>query len=138
MNFIKRTSLFLMLTLLGFACQEKKSRPATALDTARLFVESSLKGDIETAALLLDNNSANKEFYKTYENYYQKLSAIEKQQYKKANYQINSYNEINDTTCLINYTNDYMRTPMDIKLVKKSGEWFVDFSYTYNSTSTGK
>jgi hypothetical protein len=40
--------------------------------------------------------------------------------------------EVNDSTTVINYSNDYMNKPMEIKVIRSNNEWKVDFKYTYS------
>lgn len=130
-NQLQLCSIFVLFCL--SACKEKEKRPATSMDTARLFIESSLNGDFKTAENLLLKNPSNEDWYKTFEAYYQKLSPNQKERYKHTNYQINAIKEVNDSLCMINFSNDYMNKPMDMKLIKRGEEWFVDFSYAYEN-----
>jgi hypothetical protein len=60
------------------------------------------------------------------------LSADKKQHYRQSSYEINKLDEINDSVTIINYSNDYMNKPMDIKIVRVKNIWFIDFKYTYS------
>ena len=51
-----------------------------------------------------------------------------------ADYNINKYLDINDSTAIINYSNSYMNKPMEIKLLHQNNEWDVDFKYTYSDS----
>lgn len=42
---------------------------------------------------------------------------------------INKYADENDSTTIINYSNSFINRPMEIKVVKTGGDWWVDFSY---------
>lgn len=133
-NIFYPVSIFILLaTILLISCNEKKKRPATSMDTARCFIESSLNGDFKTAEPLLLKNQSNQEWYKTFEAFYNKLSPEQKEKYKNSNYQINSFNEVNDTLCMLNFSNDYKKESMEMRLVKSANEWFVDFSYSYQA-----
>ena len=55
-----------------------------------------------------------------------------KQHYKNASYEINKLEDINDSTVIINYSNDYMNKPMSIKIIRVNGIWSVDFKYVYS------
>ena len=123
----------ILMAFFFLSCKEKKERPSTSIDTARLFIESSLNGDFKTAESLLLKNSSNQDWYRTFESFYQKLSANEKEKYQHTNYQINSLKEINDSLCLLNFSNDYMNKPMEMRLIKRADEWLVDFSYSYEN-----
>jgi hypothetical protein len=132
---MNKTKLLLFLSLLlGFSnCQEnKKQRPANALETGRTFIKASLDGDFETASSLLLSDTQNIQLFTAYKEYYSRMSDEKKKHYKAADYIINKFNDLNDSTTIINYSNDYMNKPMDIKVVKINNEWAVDFKYTYS------
>ena len=128
-----KLALFLTL-LLGFSnCQEnKKQRPTNALETGRTFIKASLDGDFETASSLLVADTQNIQLFTAYKEYYSRMSNEKKKHYKAADYIINKFTDLNDSTTIINYSNDYMNKPMDIKVVKINNEWGVDFKYTYS------
>ena len=65
-----------------------------------------------------------------------KLPAEKKQAYKKASYTINTLSEPNDSTSIINYSNSYMKQPMDIKIIKRDNLWSIDFKYTSADSSS--
>ncbi len=126
--------LILFFTLTGFAaCSTKEaSPPQTALDTGREFIRASLDGDFKKASGFLLADSQNVQLFESYEVFYEKLPASKKNGYKEASYKINKYLDIDDSTALINYSNDFMNKPMDIKLVRQNKKWAVDFKYTYS------
>ncbi len=132
---MSKIKLVLFLTLLlGFSnCQEnKKQRPTNALETGRTFIKASLDGDFETASSLLVADTQNIQLFTAYKEYYSRMSDEKKKHYKAADYIINKFTDLNDSTTIINYSNDYMNKPMDIKVVKINNEWAVDFKYTYS------
>ncbi|MBS1927370.1 MAG: DUF4878 domain-containing protein [Chitinophagaceae bacterium] len=124
-----------ILTILGaclffLACNNpKKERPADALETGRVFIRASLDGDFKTAENLLYKDSLNVQFFDTYKTLFSRLGPDKKKRYKESNYNINKYEDINDSTTIINYSNSYMNRPMEIKVIKKDGAWWVDFKY---------
>lgn len=126
-----------ILTLLSicilYACTDsKKERPQTAIDTGREFIRASLNGNFETADALLLKDSSNRQLFESFKIYYGKMPQETKNQYREASYEINKLLEVDDSTTLINYSNSYMHKPMDIKVVRKDGLWWVDFRYTYS------
>lgn len=128
----KIVPFFLILSLLA-SCKEKKDAvPETALDTGREFIRASLDGKFDKAASLLLQDSQNVQLFESYKVFYEKLPKEKKQGYKDASYEINKYLDVDDSTTLINYSNSFMHTPMEIKLVRKSKVWGVDFKYTYS------
>lgn len=135
MKMFKKTKYFFLLTVLFSLSQcqsEKKQRPTNALETGRTFIKASLDGDFETAATLIVADTQNIQLFTAYKEYYSRMSEEKKKHYKAADYIINKFTDINDSTTIINYSNDYMNKPMDIKVVKINNEWSVDFKYTYS------
>jgi hypothetical protein len=70
--------------------------------------------------------------YKRYTDYMRKQPGSELIELKQASIIINKVEEVSDSIQIINYSNSYTQKPMDIKVVKKDGEWWVDFSYTFS------
>lgn len=115
--------------LLLFACEEKAAEPGTAMETGNSFIRASLDGDFDTAEKLLVEDAENQQLFDSYKKFYGRLPADTKKHYKDAAYVINKYLDVDDSTALINYSNDYMKKPMDLKLVRKNKIWKVDFKY---------
>lgn len=113
--------------------QEKK--PAGAMDTGRDFIRATLDGNFKPAEALLLNDPQNVQLFDSYKKYYERLPAEKKLAYKNASYNINTYTDKNDSVSIINYSNSYMKEPMNIKLVKKENVWTVDFKYTYGDST---
>lgn len=127
------TFIFVIVFAGLFSCNSKsEKKPTTALDTGRAFIDASLKGDFENAQTLLLKDTENIQLFEAFKLYYQKMPADQKLHYKTASYQINKYLDLNDSTTIINYSNDYMNKPMEIKVVRKNNTWNIDFAYTYS------
>lgn len=123
-----------LLTLLCFtACGTKKdTAPKTAMEAGTSFIRASLDGDFKTAEALVLNDTANHQLFDSYKDFYSKLPEDKKKKYKEASYNINKFEDVNDSTTIINYSNSYMNKPMEIKLVRADKTWAVDFKYTYS------
>lgn len=123
-----------LLVAFGFAaCNSGKyKRPETALDTGRDFIRASLNGDFDRASSLLLADSQNVQLFESYKVFYEKLPKSKKEGYKDASYEINKYEDVNDSTTIINYSNSYMNKPMDIKVTRQEKTWMIDFKYTYS------
>lgn len=131
LKYILTALLFLAATM--HSCSEKTDKkPVTALDTGRTFIRASLDGDFKTAETFLLKDSQNNQLFESYKLYYSRLPEQKKDNYRKASYIINKYEDIDDSTTIINYSNSYMNKPMEIKTVKNNKEWLVDFKYTYS------
>lgn len=120
---------FAFVLYLSSCDTNKTSEQKTAMDAGRAFIRASLDGNFDKAESLILKDSQNVQFFSQYKTYYEKLPAAEKDSYKKASYEINKMSDIDDSTTLINYSNSFMHTPMDIKVVKKGEKWVVDFKY---------
>lgn len=124
---------FIVLSIV-WSCNNssENKRPESALETGRDFIRASLDGKFDKAKPLLLPDSQNLQLFDTYKMYYNRLPDDKKQSYQKASYNINTYEDINDSVTIINYSNSYMNKPMEIKLVKNNKLWHVDFKYTYS------
>ncbi len=126
-----RYLLSALLLFLLAACNND-DRPTTALDTGREFIRASLNGDFKKAEPLLVNDAENKQLFDSYKRYYEKMPADLKSNYRNASYEINKFLEVDDSTTIINYSNSFMKKPMDIKVKRDGDVWAVDFKYTYS------
>ena len=122
----------LCFVILHSCSNEKKDTQSTALDTGREFIRASLNGDFKTAENFILPDSQNIHLFDSYKIYYQRLPEEKKKHYREANYDINKYVDVNDSSTIINYSNDYMNKPMDIKVVRINRQWKIDFKYTYS------
>lgn len=130
---MKQTAVFFLLAIAFAACSSNDyKRPDTALDTGREFIRASLNGDFKQASSLLLADSQNVQLFESYKVFYQKLPEDKKEGYKQSSYEINKYEDVNDSTTIINYSNSYMNKPMDIKVIRQDKTWMVDFKYTYS------
>ena len=130
---MKKIGVILSIAFAFAACNNNDSqRPETALDTGREFIRASLNGDFKKASTLLLPDSQNVQLFESYKVFYEKLPESKKEGYKSASYEINKYEDVNDSTTIINYSNSYMNKPMDIKVTRQDKTWMVDFKYTYS------
>lgn len=114
-----------------FSCGGTENvRPSSAQETGQKFISSSLKGDFKKAEELLLNNSENKTLFQTYRRFYDRMSEQQRKGYQTASFEIESWQDLNDSTSIIRYTNDFMHQPTELRLVRKDGEWWVDFRFT--------
>jgi hypothetical protein len=135
---MKRIIITAFVSIILFSCSSKTERPTTAMDTGRTFIRATLDGDLDKARTLLLNDTLNVRLFDRYRDYYKDLKPEDKAAYKKANYTINTYTDVNDSVTLINFSNDYLNKPMDIKVVRKEKVWSVDFAYTSADTTSVK
>ena len=126
----------LVAILFLVACSSNNSkRPSTSVATGTAFIRATLDGNFKDAEALLLNEPQDKAMFDSYKSYYERLPQDKKQAYKKASYNINTLTDVNDSTTIINYSNSYMKQPMNIKVVKRDNVWSVDFKYTSADSS---
>lgn len=132
-----KTLLAAFSLVLFITCNNNSTaRPQTAMDTGREFIRASLDGDFKKAESLLLKDTENVQLFDSYKLFYNKLPAEKKTNYQKASYEINKYQDLNDSTTIINYSNSYMKKPMDIKVTRNNNIWAIDFKYTYSENQS--
>lgn len=131
-----RFFVLLFVTVNLIACNNNDAkRPATAVETGTDFIRATLDGNFKAAEPLLLNDQQNAAMFQSYKAYYDRLPAEKKVAYRKASYTINTLKDENDSTTIINYSNSYMKQPMNIKVLKRANIWSVDFKYTSADSS---
>ena len=134
---MKLSLRLLMLLIIFESCNNNDAkRPSTSVATGTEFIRATLDGNFKSAEKLLLNDPQNTAMFDSYKTFYQRLPQEKKQAYKKASYIINMLTDENDSTTIINYSNSYMKQPMNIKVVRKNEMWSVDFKYTSADSST--
>jgi hypothetical protein len=130
MSKIKR---FLLVILLISGCRHSAEvNKEDPLESARGFIESSLKGDYDEAEKYILQDSTNVQYLNGLKEFNNKRSEDEKEGYRDANILIDSTQKISDSVTIITYSNTYKNQPSKLKMVKKNNEWFVDFKYTFD------
>jgi hypothetical protein len=123
----------LLFALLYLACNPAGFRkPEDGLDAGREFIRAVLDGDYKKAELYVMPEEEDLRLFKRYEEYMRKRPGSELIELKQASIIINKVEMVSDTIQIINYSNSHTSKPVDIKVVKKDGEWWVDFSYTFS------
>ena len=134
---MKKIVIMLFVIVSVTACNNNNAkRPATAVETGTEFIRSTLDGNFKSAESLLLNDQQNAAMFQSYKTFYDRLPAEKKASYKKASYTIHTLTEQNDSTTIINYSNSYMKQPMNIKVLKRDNLWSVDFKYTSADSSS--
>lgn len=121
--------------LLLAACNNEPAgfeKPVDGLDAAREFIRAELDGDYARGELFIIRDEEDLKLYKRYVEYMKKRPAQQLIELRQASILVNKVEELSDTLQIINYSNSYSKRPMDVKMVKKDGEWWVDFSYTFS------
>ena len=63
---------------------------------------------------------------------YNKLSEQDKTGLSQSSININEVADITDSVTVINYSNSYKKRSQKVKVIKRNGEWLVDFKYTFS------
>jgi len=135
-NYMKRKIILLFTVTVSIilSCSNPLGfkKPEDGLDAGREFIRAVLDGDYKKAELYVLPEEEDIRIYKRYTDYMKKRSAEELAALKSSNIIVNKIEPISDSVQIINYANSYSKKPMDIKVVKKDGEWWVDFKYTFS------
>lgn len=120
------------IVFLGCSTPEGFVQPEDPMDAGREFIRAVLDGDYKKASLYINKDKDDQELFEQYEQYMKKQPRKEKLSLKSASIIINKSENINDSVTIINFSNSHSNKPMDLKVVKVSNEWKVDFSYTFS------
>jgi len=121
----------LFILLISGCSQPPEIRKNDPLESARGFIESSLRGDYDEAQKYILKDSTNIDYFNGMRDFNSKRSNEEKDGYKNSNILIDSTQKISDSVTIISYSNTYKNKPSKLKMVRKNNEWFVDFKYTF-------
>jgi Domain of unknown function (DUF4878) len=126
--------LFTALMLFIGGCTEPEGfkKPEDALDAAREFVRAVLDGDYKRAELYVLPEEDDIRLFNRYKDYMKKQPEKERLGLKSSSILVNKVEQLNDSVSIVNYSNSFSKKPMDIRVIKKDGEWWVDFSYTFS------
>lgn len=129
---MKKILFLISVVLFVFACEQKRTRPDDALETAREFIRSSLDGDYEWASELMLKDSSNTYILERLQkNYNTEMSEDEKTSFKKSSIIVHSVENASDTVVIVNYSNSYKNKQLPLKVIRKDGVWQVDLNYTF-------
>jgi len=129
---MNRLIRILLVTFVISGCsQPAEVRKGDPLESARGFIESSLKGNYDEAQKYILQDRTNIEYFNGMKDFNSKRSDDEKDGYRDSNILIDSTQKISDSVTIITYSNTYKNKPSKLKLVKKNNEWLVDFKYTF-------
>jgi hypothetical protein len=134
---IKVTVTRLLVTALLFtqqACQPASEKIITAeneLDAARLFIRSALDGKFDEAKTFMLQDSVNISYLDIAAQFYQKMPATEKDNYKGSTIVIHSATALNDSVAIVIYSNSYKNDHDTLRIAKSNNNWLVDLKYLY-------
>jgi Domain of unknown function (DUF4878) len=133
-------SLLTFVLLLTGSCSgpEGFKKPEDALDAAREFVRAVLDGDYKRAELYVLPEEEDMRLFLRYKDYMKNQPEKERLGLKSSSILVNKVEALNDSVSIINYSNSFSKKPIDIMVVKKEGEWWIDFSYTFSGDEVMK
>ena len=134
MNKLARFGLPGLIWVLIVSCSQPEGfrKPEDALDAGREFIRSVLEGDYKKAELYVLPDEEDIRLFTRYRDYMKKRPGEELAALKSASIIINKVQELNDSVSIINYANSFAKKPVEIKVVRQEGEWWIDFSYTFS------
>ncbi|WP_152270191.1 hypothetical protein [Agriterribacter humi] len=129
-------AIFIITT--GCAGNADYKKPDDPLEAGREFIRFALDGDMRRAKIFILPGAANERLFENIEKKYAAESQEEKDNYKDASIIINKSQSLNDSITIINYSNSFKRENSEIKLIKRNGEWWVDFKYTFTGDTAAE
>ncbi|MEO8112281.1 MAG: hypothetical protein ABI594_19695 [Ginsengibacter sp.] len=123
--------LFVIMTMMTACDNSPEIRKTDPLESGRGFIEASLQGEWDLAQKYLLQDSTNLEYFNGLKDFNSKRSKEEKEGYKNANILIDSATKLSDSVTVISYSNTYKMKPAKLKMVRRKGEWLVDFKYSF-------
>ncbi len=126
-------SLFFLVTFISCNETEEFQQPENALDAGREFIQYSLQGKFTTANKYMLQDEENQYWLSKWSGEFNKITEQEKASYNKASINISEVADVvKDSVTVISFSNSYRKIPQKIKVIKKSGNWLVDFKYTFS------
>lgn len=130
-----RNIFFLLtITILLYACQSESSSPLTAsneVDAGRKFLRAALDGKFDIAKDYLLPDSLNFNYLEVAARGYDRLTQVDKENYKGASIIIHENKKENDSTTLLIFSNSFKNDRDTLRILKKGNQWRVDLSYLY-------
>lgn len=129
---LKNICLLSAFVFFLFSCDsDAYKKPEDPLEAGTDFIRFALDGDMAKAKTFVLKDAVNESLFEEQEKSFAEKTKEEKTEYKNATIRIQKTASLNDSTMLINYSNSFKNKDNQIKLVKKGGEWWVDFKYTF-------
>jgi hypothetical protein len=129
-GFVFLLPAFIFLAFSG--CNSKYEKAADPLDAAREFINGCLTGDVEKATFYMIDDAENKSQLLKIKRDFDAKSNDEKREFANASIIINEDATLSDSVHIINYQNSYDNIGRKVKVIKRNGNWLVDFKYTFN------
>ena len=119
------------LTILS-SCNDNRKNPNTDIDVARAFIKDILENNYKDAKTFVLNEDMNNQYFDLSKKEFESESKEELKLYKDADIIINEIKNLNDSVTIVNFSNSYKKSiKNEVKVVKVSGQWFVDLKHTF-------
>ena len=131
--------MYKILTLsiiLLVACATKTTdykKAENAFDAGREFIDAGYKGDFTKAAFFMLADAANQQLLGALETEYRSKDKEGRQQSRTASINIIQVDDIDSTTTVIQYSSSFEKSTKNIKVIKKEGNWLVDYKYSFST-----
>lgn len=130
-----RNIFFLLTTtIILLACQNESNSSLIAsneVDAGRKFLRAALDGKFDVAKDYLLPDSLNFNYLEVAARGYDRLTQVDKENYKGASIIIHENKKENDSTTLLIFSNSFKNDRDTLRILKKGNQWRVDLSYLY-------
>lgn len=126
------TAIILFTVVVLYACASKYEKASDPIDAAREFINGCLTGDVEKASFYMIDDAENHSQLLKIKRDFDARSNEEKFEFAHASILIFEDATLSDTVHIINYKNSYDNIGRKVKVIKRNGDWLVDFKYTFN------
>lgn len=133
-------SLFSLIACKG-KDKQSENKSENNIDAARNFIRAALDGKFDLARKFMLPDSVNINYMDVAERSFQNINQSIKDSYRASNIHIHEVNPLNDSTCIVIYSNSYKNDHDTLKVVQVNNQWVVDFKYLYlhnNDTTFNK
>ena len=125
---------FTALVFIIAACNTGNSyrKAEDAQDAGREFIRASLNGDYDRARFYMLPDSVNELLLNKWKKDYHQLNETAREQYKDADILPINIQSLNDSVTSYTYANSYKKDTTTIRIIRKNGDWLVDFKEILN------
>lgn len=128
--------LHLLLVVLIASCTNDDGNSASTsendVDAARNFLRAALDGEYVKARNYVVQDSTNLQLLSTFEdNYRQHMNREDKRAYREATLRFPEVRKVNDTLSVVTYSNSYKNKVDSLRVIRRNGNWLVDFKYSF-------
>jgi hypothetical protein len=128
--------LFLLFSFIACKTKDKAARSENDIDAARDFIQAALEGNFDKARTFMLDDSVNVNWMDNIERSFMKNDDETKYNYRKASIHIHDISyPVKDSVTVVIFSNSFKNDHDTLKVVKKNGQWLVDFKYLFQHDS---